>query len=235
MANKRPLVLDDVGSGAGALREAGDGECANLINSPYCTYGGTANAITLTVNDSLGKPSAYVAGAQYRFRATAVNTGASTVNIEGLGAKTLVTVTGVALPAGYIRTGVDTTITYDAVSDRFVAGREIERGSNVNGTYTRLADGTQTCLKQDYIAADRTIANGVLYRTADYIWVYPAAFVGIAVLTGKPVTGGIAVNGWLGLGTSGESPGNQGSFSIHGSISVGGTGTVTLKAQGTWY
>ncbi|HCP54607.1 MAG: hypothetical protein CMK72_00960 [Pseudomonadaceae bacterium] len=179
MANKRPLVLDDVGSGAGALREAGDGECANLINSPYCTYGGTANVITLTVNDSLGKPSAYVAGAQYRFRATAVNTGATTINIEGLGAKALVTVTGVALPAGYIRAGVDTTITYDAVGDRFVASREVERGNNSNGSFTRYEDGTILAFRRDNTLTTVSVTtpfNGLYY--AEISISFPAAFFG---------------------------------------------------------
>lgn len=142
MANKRPLVLDDLGGGAGAIREAGDGECEALIGSPYCTYGGTANAITLTVNDLLGTPSAYVAGAQYRFRATTANgPGGTTINVAGLGDKTAVTVTGAALPAGYIRTDVDTVITYDVSIDSFVVGRELERGSNANGTYVRSSDG----------------------------------------------------------------------------------------------
>lgn len=141
-----------------------------LLNSPYCTYGGTANAITLTVNDSLGKPLAYVAGAQYRFRATAVNTGAATVNIEGLGPKALVTVTGVELPAGYIRTGVDTTITYDAAGDRFVAGREIESGANANGSYERFADLTQICRIRSFPVACTAATDTTAF------WILPAAF-----------------------------------------------------------
>ncbi len=147
MANMRPLVLDDLGGGAGAMREAGDGELSDLINSPYCTCGGTANAIALTVNDTKGTPSAYVDGAQYRFRATSANSGATTINVAGLGAKPCVTVTGAALPAGYIRTGVDTVITYDAANNRFVVGREDEVGSNSNGDFIRFANGWQIILK----------------------------------------------------------------------------------------
>ena len=81
----------------------------------YLLYGGTANALTLTsINTAV--QAAYVVGQQYRFRATAINTGAATINIDNLGAVALKTVTGAALPAGYIRTDVDTVITYDGVN-----------------------------------------------------------------------------------------------------------------------
>lgn len=73
-------------------------------------YGGTANAITLAVGSGYSTiPTRY----QVRFRATATNTGAATVAVDGLPAVALRTVGGVALPAGYLRTDVDTTITYD--------------------------------------------------------------------------------------------------------------------------
>ncbi|MDR5867924.1 hypothetical protein [Halomonas koreensis] len=112
-----------------------------LGNGAYATDSGAADAYVLSVNYADAAPTAYNDGDQYRFRAGAANTGASTVSVNGLGAKTLVTVTGVALPAGYIRTDADTTITYDAANDRFVADREVEPGSNSNGEYARHADG----------------------------------------------------------------------------------------------
>lgn len=73
-------------------------------------YGGTANAITLDVGSGYAVfPTRYT----IKFRATATNTGAATVAVDGLPAVALRTVTGVALPAGYIRTDVDTEITFD--------------------------------------------------------------------------------------------------------------------------
>ena len=114
------------------------------LNWAWETYGGTANTVTLAPAFAR---TAYVAGDEFRFRATAANTGATTINVGGLGAKAAVTVTGSALPAGYIRTDVDTVCVYDGT--RFVMQREIESGSNTNGAYTRFSDGLQTCQKRE--------------------------------------------------------------------------------------
>ncbi len=178
MGDVRPLKLFATGAGAGELRECADGDGEYWVVAPYCTVGGTANALTLSLQHGLGKPSAYRAGQQFRFRASLSNTGAATINVAGLGAKTAVTVTGAALPAGYIRTDVDTTITYDAVSDRFVVGREIERGANASGEYVRLADGEQICRSPLIVdsAASITIAAAGGFRGNASPWIFPAAF-----------------------------------------------------------
>lgn len=108
------------------------------VGTTYSTYSGDANAITVTAG-----LTSLTTGMQIRFRATATNTGATTLNLDGLGAKSCRTVTGVALPSSYIRTDVDTIASYDGTY--WVIDRQIERGSNSNGEYTRIADGTQIC------------------------------------------------------------------------------------------
>ena len=100
--------------------------------------GSTANALVV----SCGFPALAV-GTQIRFRATATNTGPTTLNLDGLGAKACRTVTGVGLPAGYIRTDADTVATYDGTY--WVLDRAPERGTNSNGQYLRLANGYQIC------------------------------------------------------------------------------------------
>jgi hypothetical protein len=105
----------------------------------YMAYGGTANTITLT-NTSGTANSAYVTGQLYRFRSTATNTASTTVNVDGLGTKNLITVTGIALPNGYIRTDIDTVVIFDGTD--FVANRQIESGRNTNGTFIKFEDGT---------------------------------------------------------------------------------------------
>lgn len=118
---------------------------AALMGRRYVTYGGTANAITLTGALPAGASSIPV-GTQVRFRATATNTGATTINLDGVGAVACRTITGVALPSGYIRTGVDTVASFDGTY--WVLDRQIEYGSNANGEYTRFADGWQICTKR---------------------------------------------------------------------------------------
>ena len=80
-----------------------------LLMSKYraaCT--GTADAIILTAG-FITLP----VGTQVRFRATANNTGPATIKLDGSGAIACRTITGATLPAGYIRTSVDTVATYD--------------------------------------------------------------------------------------------------------------------------
>lgn len=134
------------------------------LNWAWAIYGGTANAITLAPAFAR---TAYVVGDEFRFRATATNTGAATINVGGLGAKAAVTVTGAALPAGYIRTGVETVCIYDGT--RFVVQREMERGSNANGTYVKFSDGTQICW------GAVTMPNTA--PSAQTIWSYPSSFI----------------------------------------------------------
>lgn len=153
-------LLDD--TSVSAMRATlGVGSINN--QTAFATYGGSANAITATA----GLTS--LDNAQIRFRATAANTEGATLNLDGLGAKACRTVRGVALPAGYIRTGVDTVATYDGTY--WVLDRAVEYGSNANGTYTRWADGTQNC--RTVIRAD--------YSTTSILaafWTFPAAFSG---------------------------------------------------------
>jgi hypothetical protein len=91
-------------STAGRLLRVGDS--ATLLSaSPALrvTYGGTADAIALTTGAGIsGTPPT---GLAVRFRATAANTGATTIALDGGSPIACRTVDGNALPAGYIRTG----------------------------------------------------------------------------------------------------------------------------------
>lgn len=69
-------------------------------------------------------------------------------------------------------------------------GALIERGSNANGEYVRLADGTQICTK--VIAAGSVTANGDggsgnPYRTNSIDGAWPAPFVGDPVANVMPL------------------------------------------------
>ncbi|MBA84751.1 MAG: hypothetical protein CML69_08445 [Rhodobacteraceae bacterium] len=59
-------------------------------------------------------------------------------------------------------------------------GAVIESGSNANGSYIRLADGTQICLVQDFDAGSATFAGAGqftdLYRTDTFSVTWPSAF-----------------------------------------------------------
>lgn len=101
---------------------------------------GTPDALIITTGANL---ASIPVGYRIRFRASAENTGPATLDIDGLGPLASVTLTGGALPAGYIRSDVDTVATFDGTN--WVLDRVAEHNTTANGEYTRLADGTQIC------------------------------------------------------------------------------------------
>lgn len=166
-------LLDD--TSAAAMRTT-LGVAAAPASSVYGTYGGSANAITVTAG-----LSGIAVGTKVRFRASAANTGAATLNVDGSGAIPCRTITGAVLPAGYICTTVNTEAEYDGTY--WVLGREIERGSNANGEYVRFADGTQICTcSMSNVVGPITTAEGAIWRSAEYAWTFPASFVTTANL-----------------------------------------------------
>lgn len=169
-------LLDDV-SAAAMLTTLGASPAIRA------TVGGTANAIALT------SPVALAIGAKLRFRAASQNTGAATIALNGGAAVACRTITGAALPSGYIRTDVDTEAVYDGTN--WVLGREIERGSNANGEFAKFADGTMICT-QRLTAAALAIATayfGGFRSAAANVWTYPAAFTALPRVTATIVNG----------------------------------------------
>lgn len=143
-------------------------ELPRLAPRYLATRSGTANAIVLTAGYT-----SLTSGTQVRFRAASPNTGAATINLDGLGAIACRTITGAALPSGYIRTGTDTIATYDG--SNWVLDRQIERGANANGEFMRLADGMQV-ITTPAITVDINIASGAVFRTPDQLVSLPASF-----------------------------------------------------------
>lgn len=76
----------------------------DLVNmSPiYAVAGGTADALTVTLNPA---PTAYVDGMTLIVRTGTANTGAATLDVNGLGAEPVTKNTGVAVTAGDIQPG----------------------------------------------------------------------------------------------------------------------------------
>lgn len=57
-------------------------------------------------------------------------------------------------------------------------GAIIERGSNVNGTYVKFADGTMICETVTGFAMDTTTANGGIFlTTSPLVWTFPVPFI----------------------------------------------------------
>jgi hypothetical protein len=111
-----------------------DSATVSQIQSAYGTFltvSGT-NTITATVSPSL---TAYSAGQMFGFVAANTNTGATTINISGLGAKSIVTPLG-ALNANDIQSGYFYIIYYDGTNFQLLGISTLLTNLTVTGTAT---------------------------------------------------------------------------------------------------
>src|SRR5207245_1266162 len=98
------------------------------------TVGGTANAMTLTYPVA---PNAYAQGQKFAFKATAANTGAATVTLNGLAAKNLFkkTASGVApCTGGELQNGDIVEIEYDGTQFQICGGSSSPSGKQPTRT-----------------------------------------------------------------------------------------------------
>lgn len=153
--------------------------------SPYCTVGGTADALTLTSGISI---AALNAGQRVWFTPANANTAAITLNLDGRGVKAGKTVTGATMPAGYLIAGKPTSAIY--MGTEFWVDRPPESGGTINvssGEWLRMADGTQRCrviLNDDAGPWTTSRSGGALFmRASGLTWTYPKAFVRAPAVT----------------------------------------------------
>lgn len=86
----------------------------------HMTCGGVANAYTLAAIAPRPAPLGYADGMQLQFRPNVANTGATTVNVSGLGARSVVREDLSALQAGDISGSRDAIIRFDSGGNRFL-------------------------------------------------------------------------------------------------------------------
>ena len=159
---------------------------AGSLVAGTATYGGTADVITITTGLSL---AALTTGMEIRFRATAANTGATTINVDAIGAVAALTVTDAALPADYIRTDVDTVIRYNGTN--WIASRQVEHGSNANGDYSRWENGVQICTRVNTYTlvmsrgVGYTIDGGAILTSATFVGTPARSLQGYAYRAGQ--------------------------------------------------
>lgn len=123
------------------------------------TAAGTADALTITPSPAL---ASYDIGTNIKFLASATNTGAATINVNGLGAKSLKTQSGAALAAGDITSGRVYTITYDGTNFTVVELATPEAGSV---TATKLAaEAVETAKIKDANVTRVKLATGAVAK-----------------------------------------------------------------------
>lgn len=107
----------------GVLVQVGQAIAAYSASSDFYSDGGAADAPILNSLGGRQAPQALNSnhdGLRARFRPAFANTGATTVNVNGIGIRNLVTEGGSALSAGALITTQDAIIRYDFGNDRFI-------------------------------------------------------------------------------------------------------------------
>lgn len=89
------------------------------------TVGGTPDAITLTFDPTFSSSTAYQTGRQYVFEALADNTGAVTINVDGVGAVAVTKYGSTVLEAGDIQAGQLVVVMFDGASAQLLNPRVV--------------------------------------------------------------------------------------------------------------
>lgn len=107
---------------SGDLNQLGKAMATYTGLSDFYTDSGSANAYVLTAVGSLKSPASYVSGMRIRFKPANANTTAATVNVAGLGVKSIKTLSGSSDPAsGDIAASTDITMVYDGTNFRIIS------------------------------------------------------------------------------------------------------------------
>jgi hypothetical protein len=137
-------VIEDTGQtlAGGDLNQLGKGIAQYAGNGDFYTDSGAADAYVLSVIGSKQASTAYVDGMRVRFIPGNANTGASTVNVAGLGVKDIRDEADTALTGGELTTGAEVILSYSVATGRFKLIRSALSGAvtvsveTVSGAYT---------------------------------------------------------------------------------------------------
>lgn len=118
------------------------------------TSGGTANAQTLTLTPAI---TAYVAGQTFRFNSGFANTGSVTLNINGLGVKSLLTSSeGLNLIPGQLTAGLIAEVIYDGTQFRII-NSAIGLWSTFSPVWTQSGTISYTNNYSKYVVIGKTV------------------------------------------------------------------------------
>jgi hypothetical protein len=152
---------------------------ANRPNVPFVT-GGTGNDYTITPTPAI---TAYTAGQTFTIRPDRENTGAATLNINGLGARNLYKTNAAGTPAAIVAreliAGREVQVYDDGTQLLVTGGRDNSRyGTSANGTWVQFSDGTMLAwVRIEFAGAISTSGHYGGFISAIQTWTYPVAFI----------------------------------------------------------
>lgn len=141
---------------------------------------GSANSYVLSFAPEV--ITTYFSGLMVKFQAANANTGASTLNINGIGQKSIVRANGAALAEGDILDGQIVQVFYDAVADQFQLPASATGGTSPN--FSGTAGGTIDLLTGAAVASAATInLNGT---TGNFVHITGTTAITAVTLTRGP-------------------------------------------------
>jgi hypothetical protein len=150
--------LTGLGNGTAATDAVNMSQLQSGVTSHLTAVAGT-DTITASATPAL---TAYAAGNNFTFVAAGANTGAATINIDGLGAKALQK-NGAALIVGDILSGTTHEITYDGTNFQLMEG--VNANSLQNQFYTKFTTGgTSTAYTGTPTPAQASLTTGHRYN-----------------------------------------------------------------------
>lgn len=117
----------------------------------YFADSGAANAIVITPTPAI---SAYAAGQRFAIKVAAANTGATTINVNGLGAKNLYKNTSSALVLGDLLVGQMIEGEYDGTQFQLMSPSSINPSGSLSITTAEAIDGSVTPVYAAYGSAN---------------------------------------------------------------------------------
>lgn len=138
----------------------------------YAADSGSTDAYAITVTPA---PSAYVDGQVFVFKANTVNTGDCTLNVNSLGAKTIVKEKNVAMASGEIKAGQRVMVIYDGTNFQMLSAHTVVSKTKVfisttgvtftNGNGGSGAGAEQTVFSTTIAAGTLGTNNGVRFKS----------------------------------------------------------------------
>lgn len=108
----------------------------------------------------------------------------------------------------------------------------IETGSNDNGVFIKLYDGTLICYRWGLdTLSPLNIASASLFRTQSTQWVYPMAFTDVPTLSAQ--VAGNTTFSWVTMGATSATK-NSATFSAYSVVSSSSPAKITPLAIGRW-
>lgn len=242
VANTNPIVLDSAGRTPNEIWITGGVDYKFILKTSAGVTVGTYddipsfndftdfnNLITVTGTNSLIGTSVppyttYTAGMTLSFVPVAANTGAVTLDLDGLGAKNITFDASTVLTADALAVGKIATLEYDGT--RFQLINSVNTGQIVNGAVTaaKLATDSVTTIK----ITDLNVTTGKLADNAvTTIKITDANVTPAKLSTGAPswnAAGVFTMNSGYGS--------NAAAYGCRVWVNFNGTGTVAIRASG---